>query len=215
MAKALKKRNKKHVPLKQKRFREAQARASQTYEFDMTFCIEEVNHRLDIWRNENNITEDKYCPEWLVIDTYDQQDLIIALKLTALQDPDYWEVAISSHFLSEDKQDVYTIPFYIELPKMSHFQLMSGCEVKVNRGGGIKTRWKGLQAEMLAHWEQEGCPDGYDLIKSEAYIKAQAKFVNVDALLEHEMLLGWRNEGKLISRLKVLELEAIKNLVAA
>ena len=79
---------------------------------------------------------------------------------------------------------------------------MSGCEVKVNRGAGIKTRWKGLQDEMIDHWKNEGCPDGYELVKSEAMLKAQAKFKNAQMLNEHEAMLKWRSEGTLIARLK-------------
>lgn len=198
----MKKRNKKYVPLVQKQEKALRSKMGQTYEFDMQFVIEEVNEKIEAWRTENDMPEDAYCPEWLVIQTYEQQDLIIALKMQQLQSPTYWEVGIDGHFWNAEKEDVYTIPFYIELPEMNHEQLMNGCDVKINRGAGIKTRWKGLQTEMLDHWHEVGCPDGYDLIKSQAYLKAQAKFKSPQMLLEHEAMLKWRDEGLLIARLK-------------
>lgn len=200
----MKKRNKKYIPLAQKQERVIKAKLAQTYEFDMEFVIEEVSKKIDEWHAENNLPEDEYChcPEWLVIDAYKQQDLIIALKMTQIQDPEYWEIGIDSHFLNAEKEDVYTIPFSIELPQMSHVELMNDCDVKVNRGAGIKTRWKGLQNEMLDHWEREGIPDGYELVKSQVYIKAHAKFKSVQMFKEHECLLELRNKGTLIKKLR-------------
>lgn len=198
----MKKRTKKYIPLAQKQERVIKAKLAQTYEFDMEFVIEEVNKKIDEWRTENNLPEDEYCPEWLVIDAYKQQDLIIALKMTQIQDPEYWEIGIDSHFLNAEKEDVYTIPFSIELPQMGHAELMNGCDVKVNRGAGIKTRWKGLQNEMLDHWEHEGVPDGYELVKSQVYLKAHAKFKSVQMFKEYECLLELRNKGTLIKKLR-------------
>lgn len=119
-----------------------------------------------------------------------------------VQDPTYWHIGIDSHFYNLDKESLETIPFSVELPQMSHADLMGGCEVKVNRGSGIKTRWKGLQSEMLDHWKSIGIEDGYDLIKSQVYIKAHAKFKNLQMLKEHNFLLDLRNKGKLIESLK-------------
>lgn len=196
----MKKRNKKYNPNKLEQI--FKAKLGQLYEFEMQFVIEDVNNQIEAWREVNNLPEDVYCPEWLVIETYQQQDLIIALKMQHLKSPEYWEIGIDGHFYNEEKNEVYTIPFYIELPEMSHEQLMVGCEVKVNRGAGIKTRWKGLQEEMLAHWKETGIPDGFELVKSQAHLKAQAKFKDLRMFNEHEFLLKLRDQGTLIQKLK-------------
>ena len=180
------------------------AKAGELYEFEMQFCIEEVNTAIDQYRDFNKLDDDAYCPEWLVIETYKQQDLIIAMKMSQIKAPEYWEVAISSHFINEDASDVKTINFYIELPEMSHAELMSGSELKVNRGAGIKTRWKGLQAEMIANWENENIPNDYNLVKSQVHLKAQARFINVKMFNEHNHLLRLRDRNLLIETLKML-----------
>lgn len=198
----MKKRTKKYIPLAQKQERALKAKIAQTYEFEMEFVIEDINKRLDAWRSENNVSENEYCPEWLVIDAYKQQSLIIALKMTQLKDPEYWNVGIDSHFFNAETEDVYTIPFSIELPQMSHADLMNGSDVKVNRGAGIKTRWKGLQAEMISHWESDNIPAGYELVQSQVYIKAHAKFKDTRMFTEYEYMLGLRDKGMLIAKLR-------------
>lgn len=198
-----KKRNKKYIPLEQKIANSLRGRVCQDYEFEMSFVIEDVNKIIDDWYDKNNKPNDAYCPEWLVVSAYGQQDLIIALKTCQIKDPTYWEIGIDSHFLNVEKEDVYTIPLSVELPEMSHAELNNGCDVKVNRGGGIKTRWKGLQNEMLEHWENQGTPEGYDLVKSQIYFKAIAKFKSASMLREHENMLKARKDGTLISKLKL------------
>ena len=178
------------------------AKAGLLYEFDMTFCIEDVNRKIDAYREANVLADDVYCPEWLVIETYEQQDLIIALKMSHVKNPEYWEIAIASHFINEAATDVKTIDFYVELPEMSHAELMNGCEVKVNRGSGIKTRWKGLQDEMIKNWETETMPDNYSLVESQVFIKAQARFHDIKMYNEHNLLLKLRDHGNLIDTLK-------------
>ena len=178
------------------------AKAGLLYEFDMTFCIEDVNRKIDAYREANVLADDVYCPEWLVIETYEQQDLIIALKMSHVKNPEYWEIAIASHFINEDATDVKTIDFYVELPEMSHAELMNGCDVKVNRGAGIKTRWKGLQDEMIKNWETETMPDNYSLVESQVFIKAQARFHDIKMYNEHNLLLKLRDHGNLIDTLK-------------
>ena len=180
------------------------AKAGMLYEFDMQFNIEDVNLAIDLYRDINGLDDDAYCPEWLVIETYEQQDLIIAMKMSQIKDPEYWEVAIASHFYNAELNDVKTIDFYIELPEMSHADIMNGCALKVNRGAGIKTRWKGLQQEMIDNWHTETMPDGYELLKSQVYLKAKARFHNVKMLNEHNYLLKLRDMGILIDTLKML-----------
>ena len=198
----MRKRTKKYIPLAQKQERALKAKLAQIYEFEMEFVIEDINKKLDAWRSETNASEDEYCPEWLVIDAYKQQDLIIALKMTQIQDPEYWSVGIDSHFFNAETEDVYTIPFSIELPQMGHAELMNGCDVKVNRGVGLKTRWKGLQAEMISNWESDDIPDGYELVQSQVYIKAHAKFRDARMFAEHEYMLSLRDKGVLVAKLR-------------
>ena len=175
------------------------------YEFDMEFEIEHVNKIIHDYVDSNGLSDEDYVPAYVTIGAYEQQDLIIALKMTNIQAPEFWEIGIDSHFYSESLDDVLTIPFALDIPKMSHADLMTGCETKVNRGAGLRTRWRGLQDEMISNWKEHGIPDGYELIKSQIYIKAQAHFNNLDAYKEHHDLLHLRDTDRLLNYLKIRE----------
>lgn len=175
------------------------------YEFDMSFVIEQTNKEIGDYAELNGIDLEKggFVPEFVVIKAYQEQDLIIALKMQNLATPKYWEVGIDSHFYKKSTDEILTIPFSIELPEMSHADLMNGCKSSVMRKGGIKTRWKGLQKEMIDNWEDHGIPEGFNLIQSQIYIKAQAHFRSFDSYKEHHYLLAKRDEGVLTEFLEL------------
>lgn len=173
------------------------------YEFDMSFVIEQVNKILEDYAEENNLKADEFTPEYVVIDAYQEQDLIIALKMSNLAVPKNWEVSIDSHFFNKNTDQIHTIPYSIELPEMSHAELMSGCKLHIPRKGGLKTRWRGLTKEMISNWKDQGIPEDFDLIQSQVYIKAQAYFHSRKAYEEHHQLLARRDEGTLIEFLKL------------
>lgn len=173
------------------------------YEFDMSFIIEDVNKELTAYAEECDLKSDEYVPEFVVVRAYKEQDLIIALKMTNIGTPKYWEIGIDSHFYNKNTDDVLTIPFAIELPEMAHMDLMSGCKLPVMRKGGIKTRWKGLQQEMIDNWEDHGIPKDFDLIQSQVYVKAQAHFYSFDSYKEHHLLIAKRDEGVLTEYLEL------------
>lgn len=200
MAKVKNKRDKKYNPNKLQQLHASQI--GKLYEFEMQFVIEDVNQEIEAFRTLNSLDEDAYCPEWVTVQAYKEQDLIIALKMSQLKTPEYWECAIASHFLNHETNDVHTIHFYVELTEMPHIELMNGSKVTLNRGSGIKTRWKGLQTELMDFWKQEGVPEGYELMRSDVYLRAQAKFLNYEKYKEHHTLLRYRSQGNLIQALK-------------
>lgn len=68
----MQKRKKKYIPLEQKKLQRLVSQLGNIYEFDMQFEIEQVNNKINAWRDENELADDVYCPEWLVIETYEQ-----------------------------------------------------------------------------------------------------------------------------------------------
>lgn len=175
------------------------------YEFEMDFVVEKVNKIINAYAEENNLADDDYTPAEIIVEAYEQQDLIIVLKKQMIKTPESWEVGIDSHFYNQDTEEVHTIPFALDLPSMSHEELMAGCKAKVMLVDGIKTvkgEWQGLQAEMLNHWEKQGVPDGFDLIQSQVRIKALAHFKDMDFYNRHLRYFKLRDEGCLIDALK-------------
>ena len=178
-----------------------QSRANILYSFDMEFGIEEANKRIDAL----NVPAGEYIPAYQVIDVYEQQDAIIALKLMLLNDPELWEVGIDSYFYNLADDKMLTIPFSASLPNMSYAQMLNGTAAKVEHHGDFKriaSEWRGLQKEMIANWEDHKIPDGYELIKSMCRVHCEAKFKDAQAHREFNECLRHRDNGTLISQLK-------------
>lgn len=210
----MKKRVKKSVPYLQRLQQSKQAKMQSEilqdwknkdvlYEFEMSFVQEQVNKQLNDYAVANNLSEKDFIPEFEVIRIYGQQDLIIAMKMQNILTPEYWEIGIDSHFYNAELDDVMTIPFFIALPEMTHTDLMSGCKLKIKRKGGLKTRWKGLQKEMVDNWEEQGIPENYNLIQSQIYMKAQAHFRSLKCHEEHHQLIARRDQGTLVDFLEL------------
>lgn len=171
------------------------------YEFEMDFVVEHINKIIDSYIESNNIQDGEYLPSSVVVEAYNQQDLIIVLKEQLINQPEAWHIGIDSHFYNAESDSVHTIPLSIDIPSMSYHQLMEGCEIKVAVVDGIKTikgEWKGLQKEMIANWERQGIPYGYELIQSQVKIIAQAHYKNIECFERFEKLAGYRKDGLLI-----------------
>lgn len=209
----MKKRNKKYNPNKFaqiKLSKEAQLQAqwkacNVLYEFQMDFVVEHVNSVINKYAEENNLPEDAYVPAHVTVGAYEEQDLIIALKQQLIKTPESWEIGIDSHFYNLETDEMLTIPFALNLPAMTHAELMSGCSAKVHLVYGIKTvvgEWEGLQKEMIKNWEKQGIPDGFELVQSQVRMIAQAHFRDFLSYCQFQTYLSLRDAGKLIKSLE-------------
>lgn len=179
---------------------------NQVYELKMDFVVEDVNRIINDYAKENGLSDDDYVPSYVAVEAYDQQDLIIALKKQLVATPEIWEVGIDSHFYNLENDELLTIPFSLNMPAMTHTELMGGCEQKVYEVDGVKVKkadeWKGLQEEMIANWERHGIPDGFELIKSQVRIIAHARFKCLATYKDFEHAVELRKQGLLIKRLR-------------
>lgn len=165
--------------------------------FDMEFVIETINDKLSAYRDD-----DQYIPEHIVCDAYDNQDLIIALKMCLISQPRNWHVHIDSHFYNLAIDDMLTISFEQSLPSMPFAEFMNGGPHPIERGAGLKTRWKGCQTEMIKNWKDAGIPDGYDLVQSQAYVQCEAAFKDMHCYLAFKDLIKAREKGLIYQVLK-------------
>ena len=55
---------------------------------------------------------------------------------------------------------------------------------------------------MIANWEKQGIPDGFELIKSQVRIIAHARFKCLAAYKDFEHAVELRKQGLLIKRLR-------------
>ena len=172
----MKKRNKKYNPNKLAQKYVADAHKMHTLE--MTFNIDEVNDSIDNWRASNGLVEKEHTPKHVVYEVY-HGDLIICLKNLLIPLEQEWFLGVDSHYFNHETEDVLTVPFQFQMPLMSFEEFRFGSElIKVDRGHGMKTRWKGINEELNKLLEEE-VPQGFERIRSDALLRVITKFNNV------------------------------------
>lgn len=175
------------------------AKAGQLYEFSMDFIIEDVNKKIEAL----GLPEGEFIPASPIVEIYNQQDLIIALKLMLIKPPELWVIGSDAHFYNAEKDHVLTIPGTFTIPNMSFAELMGGCDHVVDRGDGFKVKgWKGANAEIIANWEAQKIPPGYVLVHTQCRFTAQARFNNLTDYQKFNSCLHARNYGFLLEYLK-------------
>ena len=172
----MKKRNKKYNPNKLAQKYVADAHKMHTLE--MTFNIDEVNDSIDNWRASNGLVEKEHTPKHVVYEVY-HGDLIICLKNLLIPLEQEWFLGVDSHYFNHETEDVLTVPFQFQMPLMSFEEFRFGSElIKVDRGHGMKTRWKGINEELNKLLEEE-VPQGFERIRSDALLRVTTRFNNV------------------------------------
>ncbi|WP_147541584.1 hypothetical protein [Acinetobacter junii] len=172
----MKKRNKKYNPNKLAQKYVADAHKMHTLE--MTFNIDEVNDSIDSWRASNGLVEKEHTPKHVVYEVY-HGDLIICLKNLLIPLEQEWFLGVDSHYFNYETEEVLTVPFQFQMPLMSFEEFRFGSElIKVDRGHGVKTRWKGINEELNKLLEEE-VPQGFERIRSDALLRVITKFNNV------------------------------------
>ena len=172
----MKKRNKKYNP--NKIGQQYANKAYQLHTLEMTFTIDEVNRSVDKWLAENNMVERKATPKHIVYDVY-HGDLIIALNNRLIPLEQEWFLGVDSHYFNYETDEVITVPFQFDMPLMSFDEFRFGSTtVKMPRGSGIYTRWKGINDELNELLLSE-VPVGFERIRSDALMRVTTKFNNV------------------------------------
>lgn len=169
------------------------SKAYQKHVLEMTFNIDEVNEHIDEWRAENGLADKELTPKHVVYDVY-HGDLIIALKNLLIPLEQEWFLGVDTHYYNEDTDEVLTVPTQFQMPLMSFEQFRFGCDLKVDRGAGIKTRWKGINPELNEILEQE-VPEGFDRVRSDALFRVETAFNNVADYLYFKQAKMLRAQG--------------------
>lgn len=151
----------------------------QPYKLDMVFSFEKsqdmmnqffINHGFEI--NQAGI----FLPESVVINAYNQGDLIIALKMQQVK-CENWLVGVDTHCYNYDTGEVVTIPFQAKIEGMNYIEIFSPMPAMVNRGAGIKTRWKGLEDELNDAYAEYG-DRGFTVIRTEMKFIGECYFLS-------------------------------------
>ena len=172
----MKKRNKKYNP--NKLAQKYVVDAHKMHMLEMIFNIDEVNDSIDNWREKHGMAEKENTPKHVVYEVY-HGDLIICLKNLLIPLEQEWFLGVDSHYFNYETEEVLTVPFQFQMPLMSFEEFRFGSEfIKIDRGHGMKTRWKGIKEELNKLLEED-VPQGFERIRSDALLRVTTKFNNV------------------------------------
>ncbi|WOE32769.1 MULTISPECIES: hypothetical protein [unclassified Acinetobacter] len=187
----MKKRNKKYNPKKIGNLYQAQA--NQNHVLEMTFNIDDVNENIDQWREENNLADKELTPKHVVYEVY-HGDLIICLKNLLIPLEQEWFLGVDSHYYNAETDEVLTVPTQFQMPKMSFEEFRFGSDLKVDRGHGLKTRWKGINDELNEILLSE-VPVGFERVRSDALLRVETRFNNTEDYLYFRQAKLLRSQG--------------------
>ena len=187
-----------------------QAILDKPHTLSMDFVLEHVKEKLDAFHAEHGLSMDPqdksiFIPESVVIDAYNQDNLIIALKMQQVNCSD-WMIGVDTHLYNYDTEEVLTIPYQVKLDCMTYAQVQNETKVTVDRPGGFKTRWKGLSKELEDHYKnyKERDLTGFSVIQTQMKFAGECYFVSYKMYLEYLFMNGLRNEGVLMEFLENL-----------
>lgn len=174
------------------------------HKLSMSFNLQEVQKRLKDFHEAHGITPGQhdrqiFTPEYVVIDAYDQQDLIIALKMQQVN-CENWLVGVDSHFYNYETEEVLTVPFQAKLEGLTYAEIMEEAKVHVEREGGFKTRWRGIEDELNSHYKtyKERDLKSFTLIRSQMKIIGECYFATYKLYQEYLVMIGLRKQGLLM-----------------
>lgn len=159
-----------------------QIAAAGPYELSMTFCVDEVNEVVDDYREETGLEDAEMTPEHIAYSVY-HGDLIICLKNILIPLDQEWHLGIDSHFYNAETDDVMTVPVQFQMPKMPFNEFKFGSTLAIDRGHGLKTRWKGINDEINAILLAD-VSLGYERVRSDAKLTCVTGFTNYECLKE-------------------------------
>ncbi|RLL19015.1 hypothetical protein [Acinetobacter chengduensis] len=190
-----KKRNKKRDPHAMRKM--YQAKSEQVQTLDMTFCVDAVDENFAKWHAENKELDLDYAPKSIAYDNY-EGDLIICLKNLLIPLVQDWHISTVSYYFCEGTGSILEIPAEIKVTQMEFEEFRFGAgQTKIDRGHGIKTRWKGVLAEINAIVDPK-VPEGYLYAQTQAHLTVDTAFKNAESFLYFRKAKNLRALGQAI-----------------
>lgn len=201
---------KKFLALKAKREAEIQLKQQQAaqgpYELSMSFCIDEVNTVVDQYREEQQLEDAEMTPEHVAYSVY-HGDLIICLKNLLIPLDQEWHLGVDSHYYNPETDEVMTVPVQFQMPKMHFNEFKFGSKLAVDRGHGLKTRWRGINDELNEILLAD-VPVGYNRVRSDAKLTCWTGFTDYNCLKEFNFVKKVMRKGGLEGIKKVNDIIA-------
>lgn len=184
---------------------------NKVYDLEMFFNMDESKKVINQFFIDHGYSINQagiFVPESTVLKAYSYSDLIIALKMQQVECTD-WTLNVDSYFFDPETDGVVIVPYSVNLNGIGYFEIYQELKIKVDRGAGIKTRWRGLEAELKKAHDEYGT-DGLMLARTEMHFSGKCKFRNIDAYEEFMYLKGMRESGKIEMLFEAMNKDAVE-----
>lgn len=203
----VKKRNKKYNPNRMKQHQHNII--NRRHYLDFKFCLEDW---LKFASDENDSVADDGTP---LIDLVKfEGSLLPAVQQGFIDTTQVYELIVRMCFYDEEQQSIVDIWNFTDegtgiILKMPFFDLFNGSEsVYIDRGEGIKTRWKGVVDECVLLQARELEKGGLRHVETMICVCTQAKFKNYQAFKQTQIGGYAINRNKLIEKMQKAEIAA-------
>ena len=98
-----------------------------------------------------------------------------------------WLLGIDSHYYNAETDEVMTVPVQFQMPKMPFNEFKFGSKLAVDRGHGLKTRWRGINQELNEILLTD-VPVGFTRVRSDAKLSCFTGFTDYSCLKEFNFI---------------------------
>ena len=98
-----------------------------------------------------------------------------------------WLLGIDSHYYNAETDEVMTVPVQFQMPKMPFNEFKFGSKLAVDRGHGLKTRWRGINEELNEILLTD-VPVGFTRVRSDAKLSCFTGFTDYSCLKEFNFI---------------------------
>lgn len=125
-------------------------------------------------------------------------DLLIALSKHLISPKQKFEISINTDVRNLKTGEIFTVPYhYVFKEPINYAEFMDGGKHKVDRGQGIKTRWRGLSDEWSDAVQGKFPSNDYEFAGAKAKLSVNAR------ILAHEYETDLR-KTKFLNSIKLL-----------
>ena len=186
---------------------------SQTLDLEMEYSIEENHKQLDQFFSEYGFTrlERVFIPESVICKAHNYGELIIALKMQQVDCSD-WKVEVTGNFYNTVTEAFEDVPYSKELNGVSYIEIYKGMPIKIERGHGVKTRWRGLEDELKRHFDDKGYTKDKGWYRGNTIVKftGQCRFKNIELYEEFMFMRDVISKGNIEKFFEALDQDSIE-----
>lgn len=126
-------------------------------DLEMEYSIEQSHKMMNAFLEKHDLkhVRNAFIPESVICKAHNYGELIIALKFQQVVCTE-WTIEATGTFFNTVSEEFEDVDYKINLKDASYIEVFMGMPIKIDRGAGIKTRWRGLEDELKRHFDEKG-----------------------------------------------------------